>query len=329
MKIFKRYLKSLVSRGISIPRKGRKAKQDKVVAKEALDTKGLKKPAAKEFMSVQSQSEEASTRKKKASPATGEKELKQRVTRKTTKRARVKEHDIDKLLDEIFSQVDSIFSLTTYLGLSPDKAREVVREILDNVVSSYSSRPSTEAVLKKIKRNADIISEYIASKLLELEDKLSINQLEFIVLKGGRSALKEAERLFKLALKYSRDDIVSALRNLWNISGPRGLLECPKCGFNSITPERICLICGNIVKDEYIRERLSFSDKFETYLKTASVAELNETMQAGFILLGERGIYSPRSRKARIENPIVYVIYLNPAELSRIVEEIGSRELSI
>ncbi|MEM4903356.1 MAG: hypothetical protein QXL28_00080 [Desulfurococcaceae archaeon] len=235
---------------------------------------------------------------------------------------------MDKLVEDVFDYVDSTFTLTSELSLSIEKAREIVREIVESVVAGYSSRPSAESVVKKIKKNAGVFSELIASKLLEL-DKLTPSQLEFAVTHGGKTVLSEAEKLYKLALRYGREDLIAALRHTWNTSGPRGLLECSRCGFNSITPDKVCLICGHAVTDDYIRESLSFEEKFEVYLKTASVAELNEALQFGYLLLGKRGVYSPRSRRARVENPVIYVVYLKQHELSRILEEVHSRELLI
>lgn len=153
--------------------------------------------------------------------------------------------------------------------------------------------------------------------------------MEFIAIYGGKIALSEMEKLYKLAVNYSREDIVNSLRHAWNSVGPKGMVTCPKCGFNSISTDKSCLICGAVVSDEYIKSSLDFNEKFELYLKTASVAEINETLQLGYVLLGKKGVYSPRSHRAKVENPVIYIIYLRQNELSRLVEELTTRDADI
>ncbi|MEM4481949.1 MAG: hypothetical protein QXV04_04420 [Desulfurococcaceae archaeon] len=237
--------------------------------------------------------------------------------------------DTDKLLEDVFDQVDSIFALTTELGLSSETAREIVKDVVDLIASGYSSRPDPEAVIKKIKRNSKAIAELIATKILSIFEKPAPKQLEFIAIYGGKAVISEANKLYRLSVSYGREDIVTALRHAWNNLGPKGMVSCPKCGFNSILSDRSCLICGAIVSDEYIKSALEFSEKFELYLKVASCAELNEILQLGYVLLSKKGVYSPRSQRALLENPIVYPIYLKRNELSRLVEELATREVSV
>jgi len=258
---------------------------------------------------------------------TGE-SLEEKTTHRSVKK-RATSINIDKLLDEVFEQVDSMFALTSDLQLPLEKAREIVKELVENIAAGYSSKPSGEAIVKKIKKNQNIISEYIASKILSESDKLTPSQLEFAIMRGGRAVLSEVDRLYKLATHQGREDLVSLLRHAWNTYGPKGMIECPMCGFNAVSPDRNCLTCGATVSEEYVRKTLGFDEKFDLYLKTASVAELNELLQLGQVLVGEKGVYSPRSRKARLENPVVYVVYLKNSEISRIIEEINSRDLPI
>jgi|GEM_PF-540933 len=254
--------------------------------------------------------------------------LEEKTTHRSVKK-RATSINIDKLLDEVFEQVDSMFALTSDLQLPLERAREIVKELVENIAAGYSSKPSGEAIVKKIKKNQNIISEYIASKILSESDKLTPSQLEFAIMRGGRAVLSEVDRLYKLATHQGREDLVSLLRHAWNTYGPKGMIECPMCGFNAVSPDRNCLTCGATVSEEYVRKTLGFDEKFELYLKTASVAELNELLQLGQVLVGEKGVYSPRSRKARLENPVVYVVYLKNSEISRIIEEINSRDLPI
>lgn len=183
--------------------------------------------------------------------------------------------------------------------------------------------------MKRIKRNIKALNEYVAAKLLELLEKPTPQQLEYIVTKGGKTITAETERLYKLSLEYGLDTLVDILRSSWNTYRGQGLVECPKCGFNAVSPDRSCMICGHLVAEDYLRSVLNFDEKFEFYLKTSSVAELNDVAQLGYLLVGERGVYSPRSSRARAENRVLYVIQLRRQELSKIIEEVNSRELPV
>lgn len=222
-----------------------------------------------------------------------------------------------------------MFMLTSELELPSEKAREIIREIVENIASSYSSKPSLESILKRIKRNIRLFYEYIVSRIVSEIDTPSPRQLEYIITRGGRALVPEAGMLYRQAVKQNREDLVDILRNIWNIHGPKGMINCPRCGFNSVAPDRSCLICGNTVPEDHVRNSLGFNEKFELYLKTASVAELNETLQFGYVLLGDRGVYCPRSKRAYTENPVVYAVYLRRNEVSLLIEEIHSRELPI
>lgn len=250
-----------------------------------------------------------------------------RPSKKRTKRS--KSFDTSKLADEVFESVDGLFGFTTVLGLPEDMARDLARDIVEVVASSYSSKPDPESLIKRIKRNVKVLNEHVVAKLLEILEKPTPQQLEYIITRGGKAIVAEAERLYKLTLEYSMETLVDVLRYNWNTYRGRGLVECPKCGFNAVAPDRCCMICGHVVTEEYLRSVLKFDEKFALYLKTASVAELNDVMQLGYLLVGEKGVYSPRSQRARAENPVIYVIQLRRQELSKILEEVNTRDLPV
>jgi len=256
----------------------------------------------------------------------------EKTTKKTStkrKTGRSKKHDIDKLFEEAYEPMLALLSLTDDLSLPEETSKQIVREIVEMIASEYSSKPSIDAILKKAKRNIRVLYEYVVSKLLETLDKPTPEQLEYIVSHGSKTLIPEIGKLYRLALTYKREDLIEQLRHIWNTHGPKGMVECPKCKFNAITPENSCSVCGHVVTEEYIRRALSFTDKFELYVKTASVAELNEVLRYGYVLVGEKGVYYPRSPRARLENNVVYPIYLISSEISKITEEINSRELQV
>lgn len=219
--------------------------------------------------------------------------------------------------------------LTSELELPVDKTRGIIREIVEIIASGYSSKPSKEAIIKKARRFINQFYEYIVSRVLDELNDLSEKQLEYVITRGGRALLSEASRLYSQARKYNREDLIDILRDVWNTSGHRELIECPRCGFKSVLPDRNCLICGYSVPEDYVRRSLNFEEKFSLYVKSASIAELNDTLQHGYVLVGNRGVYCPRSMRARKENTILYPVYLRRNEISIILEEMHSRELPV
>ena len=236
---------------------------------------------------------------------------------------------MDKLVEEVYDSMCALLSLTSDLNIPREVSKQIIREIVEMIASEYSSRPSADTILKKAKRNLPALFEHTVSRLLELLKKPTPQQLEYIILHGSKSLIPEVEKLYKLAMSYERHDLIDQLKYTWNTHGPKGMVECPKCGFNAITPDNSCYVCGYVVTEEYIKKALGFDEKFELYVKTASVAELNETLRYGYVLVSEKGVYYPRSQRARTENPILYSIHLNRSEISKIVEEINSRDLQV
>ncbi len=223
----------------------------------------------------------------------------------------------------------ALLLLTNDLNIPQEVTRQIIREIIEMIASEYSSKPSVDAILKKVKRNLPALFEHAVSRLLELLKKPTPQQLEYIILHGSKSLIPEAEKLYKLAVSYNRNDLIDQLKHTWNTHGPKGMVECPRCGFNAITPDNSCYVCGHVVTEEYIKRALGFDEKFELYVKTASVAELNETLRYGYVLMGEKGVYYPRSQRARTENLVLYSIHLTQSEISKIIEEINSRDLQV
>lgn len=241
----------------------------------------------------------------------------------------MRRQDIDKLVEELYVPIFTQLSLTDDLGLPLEISRQIVKDIVEMLASEYSSRPTADMILKKARRNLQFLLEYTASKLLELLEKFTPQQLEYIILHGSRALIPEVERLYKSAVQLGRVDLIDQLRHVWNTYGPKGMIECPKCGFNAITPDNSCCVCGHVVTENYIRSSLGFNEKFELYIKSASVAELMEVLKYGYVLVGEKGVYYPRSPRARVENAVLYPVHLTASEVSKINEEISTRELKV
>lgn len=315
------YLRLTLIKGVNIPRK--KRGRDEQESSRVEDQSARKNFASGRAKKQKKEQPTVVHRTMETTTATTTVKVTKKKTRKT------KTIDVGNLTEAVFEHVDAIFGFTTILGMSRDQAFEFAREIVELIASGYSSKPDPEAVIKKIKRNQKSLFEHVVARLLELIEKPTPQQLEYIITNGGKALLSETGKLYKLSVLYGMEELVDILRHVWNTNRGRGFVTCPKCCFNAIAPDRCCLICNYIVPEDYLRAVLGFDEKFNMYLKTASVAELNEVLQFGYVLLAEKGIYHPRSRRAMLENHVVYIVYLRKPEISRIIEEVNSRDLQV
>lgn len=193
-----------------------------------------------------------------------------------------------------------------------------------------SSKPSLDAVLKKINRLKTEIYGFISYKLITEYSKLNDKILEFIVLNGNKYVVSEAPTIYRLLIKHNRVDLVPNLNYLWEKYGKPTPIKCPKCGFNAVGPDQCCTICGYVVSENYIREQIGFNEKFQKYVSEASVAELIDLKNVGFILVSSDGVYHPRfSHKLLFENKVFYNITLKARDFMVIDEEISRRNLAV
>lgn len=205
---------------------------------------------------------------------------------------------------------------------------ELIKSVLDMIITSSSYKPSLNTLLKRIDRHRKKINKLISAILLESLSTFNPDQLEFIINFGEEVVVPYMSDLYKCALNHRREDLIGYLQYLWDKYGRKSPIQCPKCGFYSIMPDYSCTICGYVVSEEYIRKKLGFDEKFKEYLVNASTASLREIMDIGFVLVSDIDIKSPRE-KIDPATKIYFPIYLKPHEISRIVEEIHSRKLPL
>lgn len=234
---------------------------------------------------------------------------------------------VGELLAQYFNEVSEALGLKD-LVVNEDFQREIVREVIELVVHSTTSKPSIDVLLRRIESNRKNINKLISAKILESTNKLTAEQLNFVISYGEEAVIPFISEIYKELVKSSRNELIDALKYVWEKYGRPTLVQCPKCGFRSIMPDYSCTICGYSVTENYVREQLSFSALFEDYVRTASIAELREVLDAGFVIVSESGVYSPRS-KAVSSLKTFYPIYLVGKEISFIISEISSREQEI
>ena len=256
--------------------------------------------------------------------------LESKTTTTRRKKSRTKRTvNIDKLAQEYFNELYSYLGLDT-IGIPRELAYKIVHEVLDMLYGGLSSKPKLDAVLKKIKRFKEKINSIIALRLLENVKDPTPEQLEFIIQNGGQLIISEISRLYELARKAGREDLISYLEYVWEKYGRPSPVRCPKCGFRAVMPDFTCYICGHVVNEEYVRRELGFDEKFKMYVEQASVAELRDVVELGYVLLGEDGVKSPRYRhKLSFEKKYFYPIYLKRRDVNLILEEILKRKIEI
>ncbi len=246
--------------------------------------------------------------------------------RRSTRRRQI---DVSALALEYKDPIAEFLGLD-FLGLNDKVVENIVKDLMDAVVTSTSYKPSLDTVLKRIERHKSQLYKVIVYNILENipVKKLSMQQLEFIVSYGAEVLIPYISDLYKVLKERGRDDLIPALQYIWEKYGRPSPIECPKCGFRAIMPDLSCLVCGYIVKEDYVRERLDFDTKFNEYIKNASVAELREVIDIGFVLLSESRVCSPKER-VDPSREYFYQIYLRPRDVSAILEEISSRKVPV
>jgi len=240
---------------------------------------------------------------------------------------RVNRDIVGELLAQYFDEVSEALGLKDLVS-NEGFQREIVREVLELIVHSTTSKPSIDVLLRRIESNRKSINKLISTKILESTSKFTAEQLNFIISYGEEAVIPFISEIYKELIKSGRIELIDALKYVWEKYGRPTLVQCPKCGFRSVMPDYSCTICGYSVTENYVREQLSFSALFEDYVRTASIAELREVLDAGFVIVSESGLYSPRS-KAVSSLKTFYPIYLVGKEISFIISEMSSREQEI
>ncbi len=240
---------------------------------------------------------------------------------------RVNRDVIGELLAQYFDEVSEVLGLRDLVS-DEGFRRELVKEVLELIVHSTTSKPSIDVLLKRIESNRRNINKLISAKILESVNKLTVEQLNFIISYGEEAVIPFISEIYRELIRSSRSELIDALKYVWEKYGRPTLVQCPKCGFRSIMPDYSCIICGYSVTENYVREQLSFSALFEDYIRAASTAELREVLDAGLVIVSESGVHSPRS-KAVSSLKTFYPIYLVGKEISSIISEVSSREQEI
>lgn len=216
------------------------------------------------------------------------------------------------------------------MGLASDQGYRILYDILNRLYGEASSPPTLNSIVKKIKKYMNEVNSIVASHLLKNLTNLSDQQLDFIVLNGGRVVIEYISEIYRIVVERNRIDLINYLDYLWNKYGRVSPVKCPRCNFRSVMPDYSCQICGYVVSEDYVRRELDFENKLRIYIEESSVAELRDVVNIGFVLLSDTGVYNPRyGHKLYFDKRIYFPIYLKSTDCSLILRALSSREMDI
>ncbi len=203
-----------------------------------------------------------------------------------TATVRVSKIDPDKVLDSILDEAVSSLGLDI-LGLTRDQYREMLKPVIEGIVSSYSSRPSNESILARLRATSQNVYILASAYLLEKLEKLTPEQLEFVVANGGPVAGRYAPKLYRLAVEYGRSDLIPQIRYLWELYGNPTPIPCPRCGFRALTPDLRCMVCGYEATEKEVKKVIDFESRLREFAEEAPLDAVREAIERGYVLVGE------------------------------------------
>lgn len=231
---------------------------------------------------------------------------------------------IEKNIDEVVSRAG-----LDYLNLNKELWTEVLRDIIVDIYGSTSSYKSAEDIAKRLVRNSEKIFPALATRLAHLLENPSVDQLEFIVINIGDAVLELAPRVYSWVSKLGRSDLLGILKHKWGVAWSRFRtpvlpVACPKCGFNSLMPDLVCLVCGVSVQEKELKEFVNFGNKLAETLSSISCSELGDLLKYDYILINDLEIKSPSTSRL----PVDIEVYLSKSEKELVKREYQSRCLN-
>ena len=194
--------------------------------------------------------------------------------------------DVDKILESILDDVVQRLGLDI-LGLQREAYKEMLKPIVEGIVSQYSSRPSKDAIISKMRATANNVYLFASAYLLEKLERFTSEQLEFIVSYGGPVAAKHVAKLYQEALRLGRKDLIPQIRSLWEIHGTPTPIPCPRCGFRAVTPDLYCMVCGYTLSEKEAKEAIDFQERLRELVEFYDKHEVEEAIEKGYVIVGD------------------------------------------
>ena len=211
-----------------------------------------------------------------------------------------------------------------YLGLTERELRDVIEPIISSIAEARSTKPSVESLVKRIVAGKQMLFKALAARLLEREE-LNMEQLEFIISYAPDIAGRAAPKLYRIAARIGADHIIDALRTLWEQYGKPTRVECPYCGFRSVTPNLECIVCGRAVEERDLKEKIGFRRLLERFAEEADPVLVEEAARTGLVLYD--GDVKPPSLRA--SSPLAVELFLTKSERDLLKSILSRRSLRV
>ncbi|AWR97782.1 hypothetical protein DFR86_09635 [Acidianus sulfidivorans JP7] len=234
---------------------------------------------------------------------------------KPKKQKKEKFIDAEALLDEYLDEMISGLNIS-FLKLKPEEYKELIKEPFVAAVGQVKSKPKSSTILNRLLANRDAIMEFLAMKLIRIIDidKLTDDQFEFVVYNTKHAIVSLAPKLYKLALKKNRTDLIDILKYNWNIYGIVSPITCPKCGFNSIMPDFVCKVCDYEISMKELKSQINVIELLKE-LAEINPTDFKEILSAGYFYYTAEGALAPSKIKQSNGVPQLYFeVVLNKDE---------------
>ena len=208
-----------------------------------------------------------------------------RSTRRRYSRTRGTTVNVERLIESVLDDAVSNLGLDL-LDLTRQEYVEMLKPIIEGIASTYS-RPSKEAILARLRATVDRVYMMAAAYLLEKKERISEEQLEFIVSYGGPALCRHVQRIYNQLRTCGRDDLIGQLRLSWERYCNPTPIPCPRCGFRALTPDLICMVCGYEASEEEVKKAIDFEQKIREFVEMYDKASVEEAMECGYVLVGE------------------------------------------
>ncbi len=201
-----------------------------------------------------------------------------------TSRRTATSYDLKPVIDSVSQQVFNALGLDMF-GFSLNDVKGVVSDMVYSIAEGRSTKLTEEAALKRVMAAKDNILKALASQLLMRAPRLTREQLDFIVSYAPESAGRAAPYLYKEARRLGAQDVVDYLRSLWARFGSPTPVECPRCGFRSVTPDLTCMVCGAQLSEREVKVGLNFPRALVEAARRMHPRLVEEMIAAGYVVL--------------------------------------------
>jgi len=208
--------------------------------------------------------------------------------------------DTEEWVSKHLSELISLLGLE-FLELNEDEYVVLLTKVVE-MLRGESSTLDIDTIARRFRRNIENVYSEIARTLLELREKLSVQQLEFVVNYIGEAVLGYGPRLYSEAIKLGRDDLVERLRESWKKwwvvkKYPILPVPCPICGFNSLMPDMNCIICGSNISEKQLKEYINFGELLKDFARSSDMESIKKALSYGYVYVNSLGIKAPSEHR--------------------------------